>query len=197
MLSNSSSSSGLKTLVRPPHAWRYAWSALTKTPRIDIERTYGGGRKPIAGKPSSGTWPAVREPTEIQDAEKTRNAGLLRVDVPVGGETTPSATEGETDSEWDERHEATTPAIEEEEEEDKVLTARKASFDHGHVQETTTATTTSATSTTANSTGGSEGYRLSMKALTIKYLQKPMVIFSNIDTFRWVSFCPFGCWTGG
>lgn len=50
-----------------------------------------------------------------------------------------------------------------------------------------TTTTTEETSRGASSIGGSEGYRLSIKALTIKYLQKPMVIFSNIDTFRSVT----------
>lgn len=112
----------------------------------------------------------------------------------AGDDPTPSATEGETDSEWDDgAHEARTPPLS-----TTVMaglpdtfaegekTATKDTFDHVAMTTTTTTTTTTENSLGTSSVGGNEGYRLSMKALTIKYLQKPMVIFSNIDTFRYV-----------
>ncbi|KAJ9118119.1 hypothetical protein QFC22_004020 [Naganishia vaughanmartiniae] len=151
-----------------------------------IERTYGGGRKPIAGKPHSGTWAAL-----IKENAATAVSNLPAVPgitsssslgpVTHGGEdATPSATEGETDdSDWDDRQEAITTPLQEpgvanpmDFEEPATVTKAAAAFgDNPGSGETSTI-------------GGSEGSRLSLRALTIKYLQKPVVVFSNVDVFR-------------
>lgn len=162
---------------------------------IDIERTYGGGKQPIAGKRSSGAWGQLKDNASSTTSKLSSTAkDSLRVFVPHVDDATPGATEGETDSDWDDHHEATTPqspmvnlpdafAIDQRD----PATVTKATFGStGGALDTTAPASLEPSSTT-----GSDGNKLSMKALTIKYLQKPIVIFSNIDMFRCVVSCTF------
>jgi hypothetical protein len=155
----------------------------------DIERTYGGGRKPIAGKTHSATWAQIKE-NATSAVSNLAVPGIVSSATPTqNGDTTPGITEGETDSDWDDRHEATTPQSA-----SVALPEVSDSMDYGEPATVTKATfaneigsgdVTMSTSLEPSSIGGSEGNRLSLKALTIKYLQKPVVIFSNIDMFRY------------
>jgi hypothetical protein len=75
----------------------------------DIERTYGGGKKPIAGKTHSGTWAQIKE-NATSAVSNLAVPGITSSATPTqNGDATPSVTEGETDSDWEDRHEATTP----------------------------------------------------------------------------------------
>ncbi|KAJ9094313.1 hypothetical protein QFC19_007998 [Naganishia cerealis] len=154
----------------------------------NIERTYGGGKKPIAGKTHSGTWAQLKE----NATSAVSNLSVPGITTPAAsianGDATPSVTEGETDSDWDDRHEATTPQSP-----SVTLPDALDSMEYGGPATVTKATfgndissgdTTVTTSMEPSSISGSEGNKLSLKALTIKYLQKPVVIFSNIDMFR-------------
>ncbi|KAJ9097943.1 hypothetical protein QFC20_006071 [Naganishia adeliensis] len=168
------------------HAFQLFFLVWFENPHI--ERTYGGGKQPIAGKRSSGAWGQLKENASSTTSKLSSTAkDSLRVFVPHVDDATPGATEGETDSDWDDHHEATTPQSPMVNLPDAFAIDQR---DPATVTKATVGSTGGALDTTApaslepSSTTGSDGNKLSMKALTIKYLQKPIVIFSNIDMFR-------------
>ena len=149
---------GLRTLVsvRYGHAKICGSRALA----IDIERIYGGGKKPLAGMPTSKTEaesqnvePAPglvsqdRTPsvTDGQSAASQARSGCFRSSAIIAGET---------DNEWDRNPDLDTP-----------------------VQETIPQLVRSQSQS-------AEPVRLTMRELSLQYLQRPAIIFANIDLFR-------------
>lgn len=124
----------------------------------DIERTYGGGKKPLASRkpletPSSGgmSTPLVAEPA-------------------IDPLTTPSQTEGETEDEADDLVETPVQSETEREVPAKMDVSRK-----GSVQSSAESRADAAKA---------QARRVSLHDLTNRYFRKPVVVFSRIDMFR-------------
>lgn len=129
-------------------------------PHADIERTYGGGKKPLASRQPLPAEHALPEPA-----------------------LTPSQTEGETEDEADDL--VATPVQSETERDGASGTepglASKAMPRKGSVQSTSTSDGRSERATPAFPPAQRQA---TLHDLTNRYFRKPVVVFSRIDMFR-------------